>query len=242
MRALIVFVVLLFTVCSHMFSQAIITDRPDQTESSSTLSRGSFQLETGLFLETTPTIKNFNINNTLLRLGLVKNLELRLVASFDRVDIKESTEHFQGMGDLEIGLKYRIAQGKVEIAYLGHLVLPTGHDRFTNGTAGVVNRILVAHDLTEKISIGYNLGFDYFDSQNYALTYTCAIGIPLSDKLGGFVELYGESPTFDDVLVNTDFGLTYLLQENLQLDLSYGIGLTEDFNFISTGVSWLIPN
>jgi len=33
-----------------LFAQKIITDQPDQTESSSTISKGNFQIESGLFL------------------------------------------------------------------------------------------------------------------------------------------------------------------------------------------------
>ena len=184
----------------------------------------------------------FNFNNTLLRFGLVENLELRLAFAYDRTDIKDSDVHFQGMGDLQLGLKYRIAQGKVEFAYLGHVVLPTGHDDFTNGTTGFVNRILISHDLSETVSIGYNLGFNYFDAENHGLTYTCSVGLPLADKLGFFIEVYGDWPTFDAFLVNADTGVTYLLESNLQLDLSFGLGLTEEFNFVSAGVSWRIPD
>ena len=45
-RGIIIFAFLIIN--NSVFSQTIITDRPDQTESSSTLFKGSFQIESGI--------------------------------------------------------------------------------------------------------------------------------------------------------------------------------------------------
>ena len=43
--------VILLTILSYSFyGQEIITDRPDQTEGSSTIPRGSLQIESGVFI------------------------------------------------------------------------------------------------------------------------------------------------------------------------------------------------
>src|SRR3972149_6805763 len=60
----------------------LITDRPDQTESSAVVPLKSLQIETGFIIENKETnifkSRAFTYNSTLLRYGLVENMELRL--------------------------------------------------------------------------------------------------------------------------------------------------------------------
>ena len=62
--------------------ESLVTDRPDATEASSTVGKGVFQVETGAFYESfkdnNNTYENFTFNTTLLRYGILDNLELRL--------------------------------------------------------------------------------------------------------------------------------------------------------------------
>ena len=95
--------VLLFTASLSSFSQeddnslgALITDRPDATESPSTIPVGYIQVETGAFYESFEdnNIKNetYTYNTTLVRLGLLDYLELRI--GWDFVESK-----FNGFDD-----------------------------------------------------------------------------------------------------------------------------------------------
>ena len=56
----------------------LVTDRPDQTESSITVPFKSLQIETGFIKEKQGENTNLAYNTTLLRYGLLENLELRL--------------------------------------------------------------------------------------------------------------------------------------------------------------------
>ena len=58
------------------------------------------------------------------------------------------------------------------------------------------------------------------------------------DKVGIYVEGYGEKGYQDLYILNADAGITYLLKENIQLDFSFGSG--EYMNYFATGVSWRI--
>ncbi len=69
----IFFVLLLFISLS--FAQEkhdIITDRPDQTESSKSVLKGIFQVETGVQFFQVDGKKSINYLNTLLRYGILK--------------------------------------------------------------------------------------------------------------------------------------------------------------------------
>jgi hypothetical protein len=43
-------------------------------------------------------------------------------------------------------------------------------------------------------------------------------------------------------VLNFDAGLTYLVKDNVQLDFSFGTGLTHKMNYISLGCCWKIEN
>ena len=63
------------------FSQEMITDRPDQTESASTVPKFRFQLETGGSLEVINKLKTMVLPGSLFRYGIGNNIELRLTTS-----------------------------------------------------------------------------------------------------------------------------------------------------------------
>ena len=47
-----------------------------------------------------------------------------------------------------------------------------------------------------------------------------------------FVEIFGESYS------NWDLGITYLIKDNLQADVSYGQGINNEFSYLSIGAAW----
>jgi len=233
----------LFCLALASSQEALITDRPDLTESASVLEPGQLQIETGTLLEIDALSKTWTLNSSLFRYGVAKNLELRLVTelvqSKDRIDFRR-----KGIADLQIGAKYRIVKGPVQVSYLGHLFLPTGSETFTNGAIGISNKIAIDGDLSERIATGVNLGIDNFKGNNTSYSFTWAIGISLTEKIGYFIELFGDFENTSAINPYFDMGFTYLASNDIQLDFSFGSDLesSRDYNFWSAGVSWRIVN
>ncbi len=235
----------------------LITDRPDQTESSSVVPQKSLQIETGFVVENYATDfikqKSFSYNTTLLRYGLLKNFELRLGLEYlgEKVSIKntDTTNTTSGIGPLYTGFKIKIAEEdgwKPEIAFLGGLVLPFTADKYFKPDYTAANiRFSFAHTLSDRFSIGYNLGAEWDgDTAVPGYFYSLALGIGLTDKLGMFVEAYGllkEEGNSENLF---DTGFTYLVLPNFQLDVSGGIGLNENAldNFLSFGFTYRLPD
>jgi len=234
-------------ITNSIYSQKIITDRPDQTESSSTVPKGTLQIESGLLLG---FVEKDNISErailaptTLFRLGLIKGVELRIVNQYESVKIKENSIKNNGISDIEIGIKIGILQKEdvdTEIAFLSHLIVPTGSKELTNDEFGTVNKIAISHELNDKIGLGYNLGYNYFGRGEGNLTYSLALGYGLSSKVGLYIETYGEISDMVEHFSNMDTGFTYLLKDNFQLDFSFGIGVNYTMNYIAVGFSWNI--
>ncbi len=235
--------VLCLSACT-VLSQTIITDRPDQTESSSTIEKGSLQIETGILLGFSEndftSERQLLAPTTLFRYGITKGIELRVLSQFERLKDENSSQKVSGISDLEIGTKVQVFKKEnvnIEIAFLSHLILPTGSNGLTNNKFGTINKLSIAHDLSDVMSIGYNVGYDYFGEGSGNLTYSVALGISITESFGLFIEPYGNLIEFETYEANFDTGITYLLKDNVQLDFSFGTGINYTMNYLSVGCS-----
>ena len=85
-----------------------------------------------------------------------------------------------------------------------------------------------------------DLGYNYFGDAKGDLTYSLALGMGINSKVGIYIEPYGELSNMEKFVTNIDTGFTYLANNNLQLDFSFGTGINWTMNYMSVGCSWLI--
>ena len=228
-------------------AQKINTDRPDQTESSSTIPKKSLQIESGMLLgyaeEGGISLREIAIPSTLFRYGISKNVELRVVSQYLHIREENTELEISGIADLEIGTKIQLFKkedSRTEIAFLTHLVVPTGTKQVSLGNVGTINKLSVSHEFSDTMGLGYNVGYNYFGRENGFLTYSVALAIAITEKAGIYIEPYGDIGLFDKYFSNIDAGITYLLKDNFQLDFSFGTGLNYTMNYLSAGFSWNI--
>lgn len=236
---------LILIITSGDINAQIVTDRPDQTESSSTVGFGDLQIESGILVgyvgSETASVRQILLPTNLLRYGLTKGVELRLLSQFETQKTGDVT--VQGISDIEIGTKIQILKNEnknTEIALLSHLVAPTGTTELTSSKFGTVNKLCISHAIGNNLGIGYNLGYNYFGENNGDFTYSIALAAGVNEKVGVYIEPYGEVVDFNEFVLNFDAGFTYLANDNLQFDFSFGTGVNEKMNYISVGFSWLL--
>lgn len=232
----------------------LITDRPDQTESSAVVPRGYFQIESGItYTGEGSESRTLEYPGTLLRFGMSKRVELRLGTQGFVSELEGNNT--TGYGDSEIGTKIYLwgEDGwRPETALLASLSLPTGTDAFSTERVDPSFRFAFSHTLTDRVSLGYNLGAAWETVPTSSgratlstLQYTVTTGFGLSERFGAFVELFGDTPFSGQrgTQLSFDGGLTYLIRPNLQLDAALGFGLTNDAPdwFLTTGVSFRFP-
>lgn len=169
--------------------------------------------------------------NNLFRIGIFKGIELRF--STNLINAHEGmTGLFPSPDNLEFGAKFKISDKKetlTKISFLSHLSIST---EYSNNSGGLLNRILVSHELSESFELAYNLGYNkYFEQDNGLLVYSFVI-VKSFGNLGAFVEIFGDSYS------NLDLGITYLIKENLQADISYGQGINNELSYLSIGAAW----
>ena len=216
---------------TSLYSQ-LTSERPDQTESSLVLSKGHVQIETGISIEDSES----NIN-TLFRIGIIDGIEMRLNSNYlinDNIsNLKKSS-----FSDFEIGAKFKILDednNRIKIGFLTHLSVPTAPEIFSYNEYGLLSRLLVSHDIKNDSQIGYNIGYNKYNNYDGQFIYTLVYGKSLG-SFGVFFEIFGEESSNNSNL-NFDSGITYLVDNDKQLDLSIGRGLNSDMFYISAGFS-----
>ena len=219
-------ILILFSLTfSNNFGQ-ISTDRPDQTEGTHVLRNGDFQIESGWTFNS----DGGSLNN-LLRIGTFKGIELRFSTNLISGH-EDMTGLFPSLDNLEFGAKFKILDKKetlTKISFLSHLSVST---EYSDNSGGLLNRVLVSHELSESFELAYNLGYSkYFEQDNGLLVYSLVVAKSFGN-LGAFVEIFGDSYS------NWDLGITYLIKDNLQADISYGQGINNELSYLSIGAAW----
>jgi len=230
-----------------IYAQEIVTDRPDQTESSSTIPNQSLQIECGIQYTTNSTgnriEKQLLLPTTLFRIGVIQKIEFRILSQLEFYQERQDSSSHIGLSDIEIGTKIQLFQRPnswIEVAFLSHLVLPIGSFGLSNEQLGSINKVCISHPIGKEINLGYNIGYNYFGDKNGDLTYSLALGFEISEKASIYIEPFGTINNFIQNETFVDFGFCYLIHENLQIDFSLGTGVTKRMNYLSSGFSWLI--
>ena len=227
----------------------LVTDRPDQTESATVVPPGLLQVETGYLFTRDGGAGGYTVPGTLVRIGLGGRTELRV----GHAGIM-GAEGRHGAGDSELGAKINLierADGwRPELALLGGLSLPTGNHGLSSGGVDPSFLVAFAHEIRPRLSLGYNVGAAWESSaaqpdRDAFLVYSLALGVGLTERLGTFVELFGDRQVTGQLAtgVSVDGGFTLLLTDSVQLDVYVGSGLrgpTDDL-FAGTGLSVRLP-
>jgi hypothetical protein len=153
-----------------------------------------------------------------------------------------------GLNPVMIGMKILLIEERdkiPQVSLIGHMSLPrVASPDFAATYFAPSFRFTIQHSLTEKISLGYNLGAQW-DSETAVPTfiYTLVTGFSLAEKIGAYIEAYGFAPQYSMPDHRIDGGFTFCPKSNMQFDLSGGIGLSDnapDF-YGSLGFSMRLP-
>jgi hypothetical protein len=232
------------------FTEPIVTDRPDFTESAQTVPHGAFQLEAGYTFVSRSGPDEHTFGEVLLRYGISPDLELRLEAPSLVMLSGNTDDEDSGLSDMSLGLKHRLAEQdgwRPALAVIAALVLPTGTNGFSESTFIPEATLAWSYDLQEPFTLSgnFNLSVPEDDDDDRFLepSASIALGIGLTDNVGAFIEYFGFYPDLSTDRPNThyaDGGLTYLINPNLQLDARIGAGLNSDADDLFAGVGFAV--
>lgn len=241
------FLIALLPSVSFLKAQTIETDRPDQTESTSIVPAGFLQLESGFSYEKfNEEIKNFAHPTVLWRLGLNDNVELRLQTELLSETI--SGQNSTGLAPIVFGFKAKLIDEQKlvpSVSFVGHLASAKWASPDFQTTYWTPSfRFLFQHSLSPKLNLSYNLGAEWNgETPDATAIYTLATSYAITERLSSFAEFYGFLNQYSSADHRIDSGLTYLVNDDLLIDLSAGLGLSEisPQYFLATGISYRFP-
>jgi hypothetical protein len=177
----------------------------------------------------------WSIGSTNVRVGLTARSELQFVMDGYR-DVEsrspDTTERRRGLGDLTVRAKWNLWGNDEGVSALGlmpFVKLPTAREGLGNDSVEGGFIVPYASDLGSGWGFGAMTEIvvrnDADDGHASIWVNTATISRALTEKLGGFVEIATATGEGKPV-ATANWGLTYAVDENLQLDLGVNIGLT----------------
>ncbi len=227
---------------------SINTARPSFSSPATTLEPGHWQIEGGYQFTSNDDAgvesDDHTLPQVLLRLGVNDRVEFNLFWS-GYTDIDSNVGDADGANDVSVGVSYQITPDDAQLA-MGTFValsLPVGSDEFssdepdpslgfawsyaTNGGPGLFGTF-VASSVTGN------------DERETEFGASIGAAFSLTDSFGTFVEYFGIFSDTNKTTHNLMGGLTFLVNNDVQLDMYAGGGLNEvaDDFFIGTGFGW----
>lgn len=218
----------------------IVTDRPGFGESAGVVGSRRVQLETGLtWTRVGPQERIFDLPQALLRVGLGRSLELRLLAP-DWLRGEGPAASVSGWSDTAVGLKWHVAAGANELSLRGTLYLDTGSAVWSAGRAEPEAAVAWSRGLADEWSLGATVSVRQLRILESALlSPSVALGRSLGPRLSTFIEYGANLAQGLRPLHRIDHGYAWLPAPDTQVDVSLGLGLSPaapDF-FVGFGFS-----
>lgn len=235
-------------------------DRPDKTESPFTVDAGHLQVEMDVVRYTHDdtdgvTTTAWNVAPVNLKVGLLNNADLQFV--FDdylhvRTDAPGTGATTRaGVGDFATRLKINLwgnDGGRTAFAVMPFVKWPTSTDGLgNNAVEGGLILPLAVEDLPGGFGVGLMTEADLLrdetgDGYHPSFVNTVTVNRELLARLGAFLEFFSEvsNERNSEWIGTVDFGLTYALTKNVQLDAGVNLGVTRSADDVEgfSGISF----
>ena len=237
--------------------EPLVTDRPDFTEASVTVGRGVAQLEAGYTYsfddEAGTSTKTQTYLETLLRAGVLAEwFELRVGWTYIQEETTTPVDSVRNDGgdDLYLGVKLALTPQRgllPEMALIPQMFVPAGADIFTAGQVLPGVNWLYSWEISDCFSIGGSTqgNRDVDDTGHGHTVWAQSItgAFSLTERVGAYTEWFAFFPhsavspsAQDQHFLNG--GFTYLVNNDLQIDVRMGVGLNREAENYFTGVGF----
>ena len=222
---------------------AIITDRPDVTNSSVVIPAGSLQIENGVNLSARDGDRSIDGTNTRLRFGIANCLEFLVDTPTYFANVSKPQN--SGFSDVAPALKWQISPvpGKVDLSAVFGVALPTG----TANIAGAGAQPYLQFPWSWELRSGWGLSgmftefFRPSDPTSKRVTETTfAIEKQVTERASLFVEYVGDYPESGKPAQLLNSGGLYRLSPNQQVDFHLALGLNHNAPSYIVGVGYSV--
>lgn len=244
---------LLFFFCSLNAQQDSIislspieADRPDQTETASLVPKGYFQMENGFSIEDTEPGFIYTHPSTLWKVGVSEYFELRVITEYINIQLDPNPK-VDGFLPVKVGFKSKLFEQNGLIpktSFIGHLSIPgLASKQFQQTYFAPDMRLAFQYAIGDRYAVGYNFGAEWDgETPRPDFIYTLSVSAGLFSGLSVYAEGYGSVPQQreDDAELRIDGGFTYLVSNDVLVDISGGIGITDNApeRYVAIGLSY----
>ncbi|MGB4846983.1 MAG: transporter [Saprospiraceae bacterium] len=246
------------TLSSRLYAQAaldttdmkisdhISTDGPNQSDGAFILTKGYFQMENHFSIADISPGFVYTYPSTLWKVGVSESFELRVLTEYINIT-HEGLPDNDGLLPVKVGFKTKLfnQNGIIpQAAVLGFLSLPGIASKQFQTTYFAPSMLLsFENTVTDVFSLAYNVGAKWNgEDARPNFLYTFSVAADIYHGLGAYIEAYGDVPQqrTDDFQHRLDGGLTYLISNDVVVDVSGGIGLSDNApeRYVAVGLSY----
>jgi len=222
--------------------EPISPDRPDFTEGAGLMAPGHLQIEGGYTYARTGSAKGSALGELLVRYGVDDRWEARFgLGSYDWIDTGVPGEkRISGYEDPFLEVKIRLNEADSNLrapsvpamALLLQTTIPVGSRDLTSDEWQPAAILAADWDFTDRFSLGGNVGVAYAadgDERFDQLFLSLSAAFSINDRLSAFLEGYGFNKESVDGSSTqyVDTGLSWLVSNDLALDVRVGAGLDD---------------
>ena len=152
----------------------------------------------------------------------------------EEVDALGVNEVLEGFSDVTLRPKFNIwgnEGGKTALAIMPAIKIPTGTELSNNEWEGGII-VPFSVELTDRLGLGLMGEVDWVHNggdHDVELFHTAVLGYALSDRAGAYIEYIGIASE-ESYQPHISGGLTYLVNDNLMLDVGAVAGLNDNAN------------
>lgn len=224
----------------------IDTDRPDQTESSTTTPFKYFQVELGFNRESYKDGTIVYVQPAgLYKYGISRKAELRVEAPIITELPTHPEKQKTGFEPVEIGAKVALFEEKKWIpktSVIAHVGLPFAATKeYQPANPSFIFRFTCQNTISKVAGIGYNVGVSWDgDNSNPVYFYTFSPGFNIGKSWYAYVEAFGF--VAEDKLPdhNLALGAAYYINNDVKIDISGACGLDKAMlhHYVAIGLSF----
>ena len=238
---------MLWTILLGNDYNSISANRPGIDNSTSAVPAGLYQFEMGTNLTTSPGLDTTISIPLFLRMGIYKNTELQVGYSRKYVTLGVLYGGIDIINGLENSLMLTTT-----------LPVPMNGNSYEENNDSLIEYsayLPISYSFQNGFSVGSQIAGTFYNNEkiNPIISYSLVIGSSLDKKTDWFFEAYqsqsiGNESTTENIPISVDYGITYLFNNIVKLDLSMGLTFQKDVSdyietarFLEGGVSFRLP-
>ncbi len=229
-----------------MVVDPIVADRPNQSDGATILPKGYFQMENGASIEDIKPGFVYTYPSTLWKIGVSESFEFRVLTEYINIT-HNGQANIDGLLPIQVGFKTKLfnQHGMIpKAAAIGFLSLPgIASKQFQTTYFAPSMRLAFEHEVSNIFSIAYNVGAEWNgEDARPDFLYTFSLQLNMFRRLGAYIEAYGNVPQQreNEFQHRLDGGLTYMVSNDVVVDVSGGIGLSDNApeRYVAVGFSY----